>query len=75
MWQYTFYPLLFYFSTRTYYFLMPATTLSRKVDLKDMQTLNAIEKKPFFASYKKANASLVGDMSTFLDKVVAGMRK
>ena len=51
------------------------TALVGKVDLKDMQTLNAIEKKPFFASYKKANASLVGDMSTFLDKVVAGMRK
>lgn len=51
------------------------TALVGKVDLKDMQTLNAVEKKPFFASYKKANASLVGDMSTFLDKVVAGMRK
>lgn len=46
-----------------------------KVDLKDMQTLNAVEKKPFFASYKKANASLASDMSTFMSKVVAGMKK
>lgn len=51
------------------------TALVGKVNLKDMQTLNAVEKKPFFASYKKANASLAGDMSTFMQKVVAGMKK
>lgn len=51
------------------------TALVGKVDLKDMQTLNAVEKKPFFASYKKANTSLASDMSTFMNKVVAGMKK
>ena len=51
------------------------TALVGKVNLKDMQTLNAVEKKPFFASYKKANASLASDMSTFMNKVVAGMKK
>lgn len=51
------------------------TALVGKVNLKDMQTLNAVEKKPFFASYKKANASLASDMSTFMNKIVAGMKK
>ena len=51
------------------------TALVGKVDLKDVQTLNAIEKKPFFANYKKANASWASDMSTFMNKVVAGMKK
>lgn len=51
------------------------TALVGKVNLKDMQTLNAVEKKPFFASYKKANASLASDMSTFMQKIVAGMKK
>ena len=51
------------------------TALVGKVDLKDVQTLNAIEKKPFFASYKKTNASLTNDFSTFINKVVAGMKK
>lgn len=51
------------------------TALVGKVDIKDMQTLNAIEKKPFFASYKKANAAVAGDMSTFMNKVIAGMKK
>ncbi len=51
------------------------TALVGKVNLKDMQTLNAVEKKPFFASYKKANASLASDMSTFINKVAAGMKK
>lgn len=51
------------------------TALVGKVNLKDMQTLNAVEKKPFFASYKKANASLASDMSTFMQKVIAGMKK
>ena len=51
------------------------TALVGKVDLKDMQTLNSIEKKPFFASYKKANVSLAGDMSTFINKIIAGMKK
>ena len=51
------------------------TALVGKVNLKDMQTLNAVEKKPFFASYKKANASVASDMSTFMQKVIAGMKK
>ena len=51
------------------------TALVGKVNLKDMQTLNAVEKKPFFASYKKANVSLAGDMSTFMKKVLDGMKK
>ena len=51
------------------------TALVGKVDLKEMQTLNAIEKKPFFASYKKANVSLAGDLSTFMKKVLDGMKK
>lgn len=51
------------------------TALVGKVNLKDMQTLNAVEKKPFFASYKKANASVASDMSTFIQKVIAGMKK
>jgi len=51
------------------------TAMVGKVDLKDMQTLNAIEKKPFFASLKKTNASLAGDMSTFMHKVVVAMKK
>ena len=46
-----------------------------KVDLKDMQILNAIENKPFFANYKKANLSMASDISTFMNKVVAGMKK
>lgn len=51
------------------------TALVGKVNLKDMQALNAVEKKPFFASYKKANVSLAGDMSTFMKKVLDGMKK
>ena len=51
------------------------TAMVGKVDLKEMQTLNAIEKKPFFASYKKANVSLAGDLSTFMKKVLDGMKK
>ena len=51
------------------------TALVGKVDLKEMQTLNAVEKKPFFASYKKANVSLAGDLSTFMKKVLDGMKK
>lgn len=51
------------------------TALVGKVNLKDMQTLNAVEKKPFFASYKKANASVASDMSTFMKKVLDGMKK
>jgi hypothetical protein len=51
------------------------TALVGKVNIKDMQTLNAVEKKPFFASYKKANVSLAGDMSTFMKKVLDGMKK
>ena len=51
------------------------TALVGKVDLKDMQTLNAVEKKPFFASYKKANDSATKDMSTIMNKIVAGMKK
>ena len=50
------------------------TTLVGKVDLKDMQTLNAVEKKPFFASLKKTNASMASDMPTFLNKIIAGMK-
>jgi hypothetical protein len=50
------------------------TAMVGKVDLKDMQTLNAVEKKPFFASLKKTNASLAGDMSTFVNKIIAGMK-
>ena len=51
------------------------TALVGKVDLKDMQTINSIEKKPFFASYKKANVSMAGDLSTFMKKVLDGMKK
>ncbi len=54
---------------------MLLTTMVGKVDLKDLQTLNAIESKPFFASYKKANLALVNDMKPFLTKVVAGLKK
>ena len=40
-----------------------------------MQVLNAAESKPFFESYKKANLSVAGDISTFMKKVMAGMKK
>ena len=51
------------------------TAIVGKVDLKDMQVLNAAESKPFFASYKKANLSVASDISTFMKKVMAGMKK
>ena len=51
------------------------TAMVGKVDLKDMQVLNAVENKPFFESYKKANLSVAGDISTFMKKVMAGMKK
>ena len=51
------------------------TAIVGKVDLKDMQVLNAAESKPFFESYKKANLSVAGDISTFMKKVMAGMKK
>jgi hypothetical protein len=51
------------------------TSMVGKVDLKDMQILNAVENKPFFESYKKANLSVAGDISTFMKKVMAGMKK
>ena len=51
------------------------TSMVGKVDMKDMQVLNAVESKPFFASYKKANLSVAGDISTFMTKVMAGMMK
>ena len=51
------------------------TGMAGKVELKDLQTLNAIESKPFFASYKKANLSLANDMTSFISKVLAGLKK
>lgn len=51
------------------------TSMVGKVDIKDMEVLNAIENKPFFVSYKKTNLSLAGDMSTFMDKLMAGLKK
>ena len=51
------------------------TSMVGKVDMKDMQVLNTVESKPFFASYKKANLSVAGDISTFMTKVMAGMMK
>ena len=51
------------------------TAMVEKVDMNDMQVLNAVESKPFFASYKKANLSAVGDLATFMTKFLAGMKK
>ncbi len=51
------------------------TGMVGKVEFKDLQTLNAIEKKPFFASYQKANHSLANDMSSFMSKVIKGLKK
>ena len=51
------------------------TSMVGKVDLKDMQTLNAIEKKPFFASYKKVNLALANDMKPFMSKIMEGIKK
>ena len=46
-----------------------------KVGLKDLQTLNAIENKPFFESYKKANLSLANDLPTIMAKLLAGKKE
>ena len=51
------------------------TGMVGKVELKDLQTLNAIENKPFFASYKKANLSLANDRTSFMSKIIAGLKK
>ena len=51
------------------------TAMVEKVDMNDMQVLNAVESKPFFASYKKANLSAVGDLATFMTKFLAGIKK
>ena len=54
---------------------MLLTTMVGKVDLKEIQTLNAIENKPFFASYKKANLSLVSEMKPFMSKMLTALKK
>ena len=46
-----------------------------KVGLKDLQTLNAIENKHFFESYKKANLSLANDLPTIMAKLLAGKKE
>ena len=46
-----------------------------KVGLKDLQTLNAIESKPFFESYKKANLSLANDLPTIMTNLLAGKKE
>ena len=46
-----------------------------KVGLEDLQTLNAIESKPFFESYKKTNLSLANDVSTIRAKLLAGKKE
>ena len=51
------------------------TAMVGKVDMKDMQVLNAVESKPFFASYKKANQAVAGDILTFMTKVMGGLKK
>ena len=54
---------------------MLLTTMVGKVDLKEIQTLNAIENKPFFASYKKVNLALANDMKPFMSKIMEGIKK
>lgn len=49
--------------------------INGKVDLKDLQTLNAIEKKPFFANYQKTNSSIAKDMSSFMNIMIEKMYK
>ena len=50
-------------------------TMVGKVKLEDLQTLNAIESKPFFESYKKANLSLANDVPTIMAKLLSGKKK
>lgn len=58
---------------------MTALTLTMmvngNVELKDIEALNAIEKKSFFANYQKTAVSVANDMSTFVDMVYGNLMK
>ena len=64
--------LFSYLGDNTTAFLLGA--MVEKVGLKDLQTLNAIENKPFFESYKKANLSMANDLPTIMAKLLAGKK-
>ena len=65
--------LFSYLGDNTTAFLLGA--MVEKVGLKDLQTLNAIENKPFFESYKKANHSMANDLPTIMAKLLSGKKK